>query len=154
MNRRRRDWLVVLGAVVVGGSFVASRVQAAAPKGQFTDHLDGTVTDNRTKLLWQRDMQANPLSSWSDAKTHCTDLFLKGKGWRLPNVKELQTILDRTTGVSPAVDLIFFGDTIGSWHWTATQATAPTAWAVDFGQGAVMPLTATDKSYYRCVHSP
>ncbi len=77
----------------------------------FIDNGDGTITDNATGLMWQ---QADDGASrdWENALSYAENLTLAGNSdWRLPNAKELQSIVDYTrspqTTSSPAVDPIF-----------------------------------------------
>ena len=77
----------------------------------FADNGDGTITDRATALIWtQADSGAG--LNWEDAVGYCGTLDTAGNGgWRLPNVKELQSIVDYmrspgTTG-SAAADPIF-----------------------------------------------
>jgi len=56
--------------------------------------------------------------------------------WRLPNVVELQTLLD-CSGGSPCIAAVF-GETVASNYWTASL-NATTAWTVYFSNGAVNP---------------
>ena len=68
----------------------------------FTDNGDGTVTDSATGLMWQQaDMSG---LDWEDALAYADTLTVGGyDDWRLPNVKELQSIVDYTHAPS-AVD--------------------------------------------------
>ncbi|MFN5211103.1 DUF1566 domain-containing protein [Brevundimonas sp.] len=53
-----------------------------------------TVRDHATGLEWQRSDSGQALS-WGDGLAYCNGLALDGHGdWRLPNAKELQTIVD------------------------------------------------------------
>ncbi len=62
-------------------------------KSRFQDNGDGTITDNVTRLMWQKD--ENDRMSWFDALESCEKMDLAGhKDWRLPNIKELNTILN------------------------------------------------------------
>lgn len=80
----------------------------------FEDNGDGTVTDHATGLMWMQEDSQTGLN-WEDALTwaqQCNaDNFLGYSDWRLPNVKELQSIVDysRAPSVtdSPAIDPIF-----------------------------------------------
>jgi hypothetical protein len=55
----------------------------------FTNNGDGTVTDNNTLLIWQRD-DDNPKSMWNDAAVYCENLYLGGHtGWRLPTWRNI-----------------------------------------------------------------
>ena len=70
---------------------------------RFTDNGDGTVTDNLTGLIWLKDADCFGSRNWtnalSDANTladgSCglTDGSVAGD-WRLPNVRELQSLID------------------------------------------------------------
>ncbi len=60
---------------------------------RFTDNGDGTVTDAATGLMWQKD--TNPRMGPKQAEKFCANLSLAGySDWRLPNIKELNTILN------------------------------------------------------------
>jgi len=57
---------------------------------------DGTVTDNLTGLMWTKDtQQIKGTMQWNDALIACNSLDFAGcTDWRLPNVKELLSIID------------------------------------------------------------
>ncbi len=90
-----------------------------------------TVTDDATGLVWQ---QADASStSWQDAVDYCENLSLAGEtDWRLPNVKELQSIVDYSrspdTTASAALDAKFSatsftnenGCTDWGYYWAST----------------------------------
>lgn len=106
---------------------------------RFTDNGDGTVTDNCTGLMWQKDTgnDGNPLINWCDALAYCEDLELAGHDdWRLPNVRELQSIVDYGP-LSPAIDAVF--DALPSFYWSSTsnEGDPDSAWGVDFSSGSV-----------------
>jgi hypothetical protein len=55
----------------------------------------GTVTDNLTGLMWAKDADATRLKDWKEALAYCNTLILGGHDdWRLPNVKELLSLID------------------------------------------------------------
>lgn len=63
-------------------------------EGRLTDNGDGTVTDQGSGLVWQQ-IDDGETRNWRDALGYCQGLTLAGlRGWRLPNAKELQTIVD------------------------------------------------------------
>jgi len=80
----------------------------------FTDNGDGTVTDSATGLVWSRDDGAAGMN-WSEAlawvEQKNAENCLGHNDWRLPNAKELQSILDYTRApdvtASPAIDPVF-----------------------------------------------
>ena len=76
-----------------------------------TDNADGTITDSATGLMWsQADNGAGV--NWEDALAYAEGATLAGHDdWRLPNAKELQSIVDYTrspdTTASAAIDALF-----------------------------------------------
>jgi hypothetical protein len=80
-------------------------------QNQFVDNGDGTITDEATGLTW---MQADSGvgMDWPHALEYAEGLEFAGySDWRLPNAKELQSIIDYTrspdTTDSAAIDPIF-----------------------------------------------
>ncbi|MBU3013076.1 DUF1566 domain-containing protein [Polaribacter vadi] len=81
-------------------------------KNNFTDNGDGTITDNATGLMWQQTDNGNTYD-WENALNYTESLTQGGyNDWRMPNAKELQSIIDYTrspsTSFSPAIDPLFF----------------------------------------------
>jgi hypothetical protein len=77
----------------------------------FVDNGDGTVSDRATGLMWQQGDDGAG-ADWADSLAYCEALTLAGyDDWRLPDVKQLQTIVDYTrspaTTDSPAIDPVF-----------------------------------------------
>ena len=80
-------------------------------KNNYVDNENGTITDKATNLMWQ---QADDGISrdWETALSYAEGLEFAGHtDWRLPNAKELQSIVDYTrspqTTNSPAIDDMF-----------------------------------------------
>ena len=84
----------------------------------YTDNKNGTITDNYTGLIWKKCTQGMSGSScnsgspslreWSKANVECQKLNFAGKqGWRLPTLKELQSIVD-TGKFDPSINTNFF----------------------------------------------
>lgn len=60
---------------------------------RFRDNADGTITDSLTGLMWQK--AENERMDWYSALKACKEMRLAGySDWRLPNLKELNTILN------------------------------------------------------------
>ena len=63
----------------------------------FTDNGSGTITDNATGLMWSQDDSGSGLN-WEEALAYIEAQndanYLGYSDWRLPNVKELQSIVD------------------------------------------------------------
>jgi hypothetical protein len=107
----------------------------------FHDNGDGTVTDRATGLVWMQVdsgiLKAGPAKdgrmTWQEALAWSQGLTFAGKSdWRLPNAKELQSIVDYTrcpdTTDSAAIDPVFQVSTIENeagkkdypFYWTST----------------------------------
>ncbi len=83
-------------------------------KNDFHDNGDGTITDRATGLMWSKidsgkGMNWQAALAWVQAKN--AEKYLDHSDWRLPNAKELQSIVDYTrspdTTGSPAIDPLF-----------------------------------------------
>lgn len=80
-------------------------------KNNFSDNGDGTVTDKATTLMWMQDDDGVGMD-WEDALSYAENSSYGGySDWRLPDMKELQSLLDYTrspaTTNSAAIDPIF-----------------------------------------------
>lgn len=102
------------------------------------DNRDGTVTDQRTGLVWQKAPLAKDMT-WEQALAHCASLPPSKAGrWRLPNVKELRSLSDDEKS-EPSVDTKLIPGLRAGPHWSSTsQVNRPArAWYVDFESGLV-----------------
>ncbi len=103
-------------------------------KNNFIDNNDGTISDLATGLMWQK-ADDGISRDWEVSLAYAENLDLGNKtDWRLPNVKELQSIVDysrspKTTN-SPAIDPLFncteIADPDGNtgnypFYWTGTS---------------------------------
>lgn len=124
----------IKGYPVVGKNYYAYFVRGNASYGSndFADNGDGTVTDLATGLMWQQADSGTGLT-WQAALAYAENLPLAGwQDWRLPNAKELQSLVDytRAPGItaSAAIDPVFSCTTITNeagqadfpWYWTST----------------------------------
>lgn len=79
---------------------------SSLPVSNFVDNQDGTVSDTTTGLMWQKGHQPNP-TSWPDNLDYCEGLEIAGHtDWRLPNIRELETLVDNTRYL-PSIDPLF-----------------------------------------------
>lgn len=170
----RLRWLVNLIASVALCAAVTIPLAAQGKKTtpRFVDNGDGTMTDNQTGLMWEKKTEnnVNDTYSWSNsgtapdgtlftsflARMQCTistdgTCGLAGHyDWRVPNISELQTILDcsKPNCIDPV-----FGPTALSFYWSAsTFSAAPgIAFGVVFGNGGVDDVGKTPTFYVRAV---
>ena len=95
----------------------------------FVDNGDGTITDNATDLMWAQNDSGEAMN-WEGALAYAENATYAGyNDWRLPNVKELQSIADYS-GVFPAIDSSMFnlteivneaGNADYPYYWTSTS---------------------------------
>ncbi len=104
------------------------RGNEAYGENRFEDNGDGTVTDHATGLMWAKADSSKPMD-WPAALAWCENLDLAGHDdWRLPNAKELQSIVDYSRAPDaklasrrgPAIDPVFTVHDDESWAWTST----------------------------------
>lgn len=111
-------------------------------ENEFVDNEDGTISDLTTGLMWMQDDYGESIM-WEEALAYCENLEYAGHDdWKLPNVKELHSIVDYS-GVYPAVNPNYFNNTkkedkdYYTWLWTSTSAhgsSVGSAWYVSFGK--------------------
>lgn len=98
----------------------------------FVNNGDGTITDRATGLTWQQADSGKGMN-WQDALAYAENLTLAGQqDWRLPNAKELQSIIDYNRSPSKtnsaAISPLFKITSIQNedkqvdypWFWTST----------------------------------
>lgn len=117
------------------------------PGPRLLDNADGTVTDQRTGLVWQK-LGSEKEMSWNEALDFCDKLKLAGHSdWRLPNIKELRS-LSNDQLVQPSLDKALFPQAQAEVYWSSTtQSNRPErAWFVDFETGLVSYSDKTEPS--------
>ncbi|HAI13972.1 MAG TPA: DUF1566 domain-containing protein [Phycisphaerales bacterium] len=97
-------------------------------KNQFVDNNDNTISDQATGLMWAK-VDSNRTMNWQSALSYAENQRLAGySDWRLPNAKELQSIVDYSrapdatdrTKRGAAIDPIFEITKTESYFWTST----------------------------------
>ena len=116
------------------------------PEGRFIDNGDGTVTDTCTGLMWQQDtadVNGDGQSTdqdfvrWCAALAYCENLSFAGHDdWRLPNVRELQSIVDYGR-FGPSIDPVFGALSLGYWSSTSLADSPASGWYVNFLAGHI-----------------
>ena len=138
----------------------------AEPTPRFVNNNNNTVTDKLTGLIWMSNARVITARSWSDAIAAANNLYSgqfstgpkdgsRAGDWRLPNVRELQSMVDYGK-VSPAFPLaeaeVFYGRPLYT-YWSSTTFAGPPltsgeplAWAVGFEDGRVSTLGKTNNA--------
>ena len=137
----------------------------AAVQPSYTDNGNFTVTDNITGLVWKKcsEGQINNATcsgaaatyTWLGAIGQCEGLTFAGASdWRLPNIKELMSIVDYGTHDSSKIGTCFT-NTYPYYYWSSTPVVPGTssAWNVDFNYGYVYYYNRANHYYIRCVRA-
>ena len=149
-------------------------IQAGATL-RYRDNGNGTITDKNTLLTWEKKSDDGTIHdkdttyTWDDAfAVHVAGLnaanFAGRDDWRLPNVRELRSIIDYEA-FNPAVDPVFDNNcsatctvltcscTATPDYWSSsTFARIPTsAWDVSFTVGASDGEPKSDSRFVRAV---
>jgi hypothetical protein len=146
--KKRNENAAVL--LVQGKPGVPPSHPPAPAKERFIPSADGTeVTDTLTGLIWQRCAEG---MTWNSAAQTCDGDELgfywlealdyakahRAGGWRLPNIKELRSLVDYETP-APAIDHVAFPNThgyIGYYSSTTSDLIGLMVYTVWFGRGA------------------
>lgn len=138
---------------VFGVNFADGRIkgyQTSSPKGEkafnyllvrgnpeygfnnFRDNRDGTITDEATGLMWTQDDNGEGIN-WQTALQYAESSEFAGySDWRLPDAKELQSIVDysrspasdRTAAINPLFNCTKIENEAGQsdfpWYWSNT----------------------------------
>ena len=118
----------------------------------FTDNSDGTITDNLTQLVWQKVPNAN-IFSWENALAYAENLTIgTNSDWRLPNIKELQSLNDEGR-TNPSVNTTFFAGIGVKNYWSSTSLpnVITKAWYWNTTFGVTTYDTKTNTNYAICV---
>lgn len=114
--------------------------------------------DNVTGLIWEvkTDADKNDTYTWEDAQSVFIQQLNAQKfggfsDWRLPEVKELSSLVNRGL-ITPAIDVAWFPKTMSSDYWSSTTLSDYTdgAWYVHFSNGYI---NAFLKSLNMCVRA-
>lgn len=112
---------------------------------EFVDNGDGTVTNTSLGLVWMRCSlgqewdneacigEASKLT-WQQALLAAHGYKYAGQlGWRVPNMKELASLTERSC-VRPAINELIFPNTASDDYWTSTPSVVDPkrAWVIAF----------------------
>ena len=159
----RRGWMnaVIASLLLIGGLAAGpaaakqtckyDSIAATAPASRFTDNGDGTVTDKATGLQWKRCSEGQEWNgatctgsaarhTWQQALQRADTATYAGKSdWRLPNIKELASIVEQACDW-PSIDLGAFPATQTRDYWSSSpnarncqrSSNNPHPWSLNF----------------------
>ena len=126
-------------------------VRGTSTTRSFTDNGDSTVTDTKTGLVWQQ--TSGSQRNWTSSLTYCEDLTLGSlSDWRLPNIKELGSIVDLSQRL-PSIDGTAFPSSGEGGYWSSTTRSLDVSYAslVLFSNGSQYSGGKTSSYPVRCV---
>jgi hypothetical protein len=159
---------------VPAGSDGALQKGVTWPNPRFTDNNNGTVTDNLTGLTWLRNanctdtvggiIKTSGLLTWNNALTWSSSLAAGRCGltdgstagqWRLPNVREMQSLfhyafsnppLPNTSGLGKWTEGNPFTGVQSNNYWSSTAFAGATVnrWSVNLNLGSANPAGNTE----------
>lgn len=154
LSNWRGRFAVVLVLAAWGAQPVAlaqtcgANVLPDTPTSRFSINADGTVSDLQTGLMWRRCAEGmsgdacqtgSPTAkTWLDALTTAqASTFAGYTDWRVPNVKELHSLVENRC-MRPAINTEVFPRFAASYFWTSTPHAAfkERAWYVGFEYGS------------------
>ena len=181
MPQRRRRSRIILGLMTLGllaGAAVTAPPAQAQVAGPYyaepawdqslpaatrfvvlTNWGSAAVLDKETGLVWERSPSSATFkwldtSGLTDARTHCTALITGGrKGWRLPSLPELQSLIDpaHTGPALPTGHPFLTVQSANYWSATTNADNSSVAWFVNFNFGLVDSTDKTDALRAWCV---
>ena len=110
----------------------------------YSDNGNGTITDNVTGLMWAQDGDGKGCcwgqqTDWYSAIDYCDSIEFAGfDDWRLPNIRELQSLANYGL-YYPAIDSTNFPNTKTMYYWSSTTSSYSSnhAWVIYFRNGGV-----------------
>lgn len=147
-----------------------SNIPISRPDSRYVDNGDGTVTDTVTGLLWKQcaeglsgsDCTGGAVNTytWQQALQRTEDVNAGSAGenlgytdWRLPNLKELRSLVELACD-GPAINEAFFPGTPLTVFWSSSPAgTVGEARYVDFDEGGDDELGQTNARHVRLVRT-
>ncbi len=131
-----------------------SNIPPSTPDSQLIDNGDGTVTDNKTGLMWKKcveglsgtDCATGSSSSftWQQAlqqpgivnSSNMGSGFADYTDWRLPDIRELRSIVEEQCS-NPAINATRFPNTPSLYVWSGSPYAdySDFAWYVYFNAG-------------------
>lgn len=122
----------------------------AWPDPRFTVNGD-CVTDNLTGLMWSRNANLAEFMNWNAALNNANNLTLCGySDWRLPNRKELRSLIDYSNYNPPLPTGHPFTNVQANGYWSSTTFAYYTdyAWVIDMWYGFVYGVAKNNLNDY------
>jgi len=156
---------VVLSLLLVGLGFNnasysqnCTNYQSTTPSVDFTDNADGTISHQPTGLMWKVCSEGQTYTNgscenpalpfkWTEALAQVNTVNTEGyagyNDWRLPNIKELNALVELSC-FDPAINADLFPNTVAARYASSsprvralTSLESDMAWVVNFKDGSL-----------------
>jgi hypothetical protein len=120
---------------------------------RFIDNKNGTTTDQLTGLIWQQ--IPTDSMTWEQALITAENLVSGGSSqWRMPNIKELQSISEVSI-YNPSINKTYFSGISTAFYWSSTSLAnqSTKAWYLDTQFGITTQSLKTNKLRLLAVRS-
>tara|TARA_Y100001963_G_scaffold154808_1_gene244422 strand:- start:2691 stop:3209 length:519 start_codon:yes stop_codon:yes gene_type:complete len=158
--------LLVSVPSIVSAQVCYDAATETTPTSRFVTHIDGTVSDIKTGLMWQRCTFGQSYNSdidtcegtsqqltWGEALRGAKNATFAGySDWHVPNIKELASILEHSC-VQPSINETVFLSTKLQNYWSSTSGITRSdlAWVYQFDKGINSLHAKTSDIYLRLV---
>jgi hypothetical protein len=164
------DDVAQLACPASGDPFFGQDGQYSGLAAAYRDNGDGTLSDRRTGLMWQK--TPGDRMAWPQAVVNATSFDLAGyQDWRLPTIKELFSLVNFTGGFvsddtdsAPFIDTTYFDFSFGdpltgvgyrdAQYASSTEAVSligggdPAVFGVNFADGLVKAFPRDIQSFF------
>ncbi|MFC1795733.1 DUF1566 domain-containing protein [Pseudomonadota bacterium] len=156
-------WAMLSAVSASAAQVCPNGIPQTTPTADFTNHGDGTLTHKVTGRMWKQCVEglsgvgcaSGTVSkfTWQEALQRANVHSFAGyDDWRLPNIKELSSIIERSC-YDPAINLSVFPNGPSSSVWSGSPYADDTndAWGVLFNGGYDVLRLRTDSYSVRLV---
>jgi hypothetical protein len=158
------------GAALAAQVCITDSIQASTPDSELKDNGDETITDLRTGLMWKQCLEGYSGTGCTTAATTVTFTwrdaldqpavnniapgFANYTDWRLPNIKELATIVEMQC-YAPAANSNRFPNLPDYTNvWSGSPSfNVSSSWSLAFRTGKVLEASRNDSDYVRLVRT-
>jgi hypothetical protein len=165
--------LITLGlSINLSAQECNNMLASSTPDDRFSINANATITDKQTGLIWKHCLEGQSGAdcetdsadkmTWQDALAQADNsTFTNATDWRLPNIKELISIVELRC-IYPAINATIFPNQPNSnslvWSGSPHAAHSNGSWYVNFtdgnnGGGGYGGVSRSDSFYVRLVRS-
>ncbi|WP_455208494.1 Lcl C-terminal domain-containing protein [Kaarinaea lacus] len=144
--------LIFFANLVAQGQECNNNMPVVTPTDRFEDQGNGIVLDRNTRLVWKKCAEGQVYNSLSGSCNGDARMFVSNEAlafeaninttgfagytdWRVPNIKELSSIVEPSC-VNPAINIVVFRNTPNGFFRSSTPSIGG-FYCVNFGNGMV-----------------